>query len=125
MKFLKIGAICLLLHMIYSFISNKSDTRDGMLCYIIEERNNNSIYTIFSGYGMRHSIESQVANELVYRYQNKLLNDTMSIYANKFRIFGYCNVDTITPPRLISFCAKQYIFSNGDIQLVKSEFCEK
>lgn len=124
MKIFLLFGMCLLTYTICSFIPIRP-IRDGMLCYIIEERNNDSIYTIFSGYGMRHSIESQVANELVYRYQNKLLNDTMSIYANKFRIFGYCNVDTITPPRLISFCAKQYIFSNGDIQLVKSEFCEK
>ena len=124
MKIFLLFAMCFLTYTICSFIPIRP-IRDGMLCYIIEERNNDSIYTIFSGYGMRHSIESQVANELVYRYQNKLLNDTMSIYANKFRIFGYCNVDTITPPRLISFCAKQYIFSNGDIQLVKSEFCEK
>lgn len=110
--------------MIYSFVPSHEKTRDGMLCYMIEQRGDDTTYTIFSGYGMRHSVESQVAEQLVFRYQNKSLKDTMYLNANDVRIFGTCSVDTLTPPRLISFCAKEYIFSNGETQSVSSSFCD-
>jgi hypothetical protein len=110
--------------MICSFIPSKP-TRDGILCYMIEPRGLDTTYTIFSGYGMRHGIESEIAKQLVARYQNKSLMDTMHIVTSKCVIHGMCNVDTLTPPRLISFCANEYVFPNGDIQLVRSEFCKK
>jgi hypothetical protein len=125
MRLLELFAICVLAYMIYSFVPSNEKTRDGMLCYMIEERGNDTTYTIFSGYGMRHSVESKVAEELVFRYQNKLLKDTMYINTSEFKIFGTCTVDTMTPPRLISFCAKEYISQNGKIESVSSEFCGK
>lgn len=110
--------------MIYSFVPSNAPTRDGMLCYMIEQRGSDTTYTIFSGYAMRHGVESEVAEQLVTRYQNKSLQDTMYISTSKCKIYGICTVDTLTPPRLIDFCAKQYIFSNGEIQSVTSERCE-
>lgn len=111
--------------MIYSFVPSNEKTRDGMLCYMVEQRGSDTTYTIFSGYGMRHSVESAVAERLVFRYQSKSLKDTMYIRTPDVTIFGICSVDTATPPRLISFCAKDYIFPNGEIQSVTSDFCER
>ena len=125
MRLLELFAICVLAYMIYSFVPNNEKTRDGILCYMIEQRGSDTTYTIFSGYGMRYSVESKVAEELVFRYQNKSLKDTMYISTTDFKIFGTCTVDTIEPPRLISFCAHDYIFPNGEIKSVSSEFCEK
>jgi hypothetical protein len=125
MRILGIFAMCVLVLMVYSFVPNNEKTKDGMLCYMVEERGKDTTYTIFSGYGMRHSVEREVADQLVFRYQNKLLKDTMYLSAGDIRVFGICSVDTMTPPRLISFCAKEYIFTNGEIQSVSGNFCNK
>jgi len=125
MKLMPIFAISVFAYMIYSFVPSNTTTRDGMLCYMIEQRGSDTTYTIFNGYAMRHGVESEVAEQLVTRYKNKSLKDTMYISTSKCKIYGICNVDTLTRPRLISFCAKEYVFSNGEIQSVSGDFCNK
>ncbi len=124
MKKTPISSICIVACVIWSFIANKP-IKDGMLCYLKERRGSDTTYTIFSGYGMRYSIEALVANELVWCYRNNQLTDTMVIVTDKCSIYGNCVVDTLTPPRLISFCAKRYVLPSGKIELVQSEFCKE
>lgn len=122
MRLIELLAVCVIGYMIYAFtVQHQPSDRDGLVYYLVEANGSDTTYTLFSVYGMRGSIEMEVGKELVDIYQNNNLCDTMTITTSKCRVFGNCDVDTLSKPYLIDFYASKYFWNDGKIEVVKTK----